>query len=240
MKSSKLKAQSLRETPSFKAPTLLRARSFGSWLFEFILSFDSLSFELSARSFGLWILSLSLSGELAALAASAGEPPAWHLRATTQVDAAGIYFDQLVAPASVPIPPGHIRLAPAPSAGQTVTFNRAQINELIQQHAPELATTNWTGAAQIKVTRRTRALDEAEIKTFLTTTLQRDFVKEKGELELRFMRPWNPVTVVDEPLTLKVLDLPAAGVTPNFIVRFELVAGMENVGNWQVDRKSVV
>ena len=34
----------------------------------------------------------------------------------------------------------------------------------------------------------------------LTAALQRDYVKDLGELELRFARPWTPVTVPDEPL----------------------------------------
>jgi len=53
-------------------------------------------------------------------------------------------------------------------------------------------------------------------------------------LELRFGRPWVPVLVPDETLVLRVLDLPATGPSANFIVRFELQAGPDRLGPWQV------
>ena len=67
-----------------------------------------------------------------------------------------------------------------------------------------------------------RDLGEAELKELLTTVLQRDHVQDKGDLKLRFTRSWQPVTVSHEPITLKVLQLPTAGVSSDFIVRFEL------------------
>jgi len=51
---------------------------------------------------------------------------------------------------------------------------------------------------------------------------------------LRFTRPWNTVAIPDDPCTLKVLDLPTAGVSPSFVVRFELRTARETVGAWQV------
>ena len=71
---------------------------------------------------------LGLSGGLAASGVVAGELPVWQLRTTAQVDATGIYFDQLVAPPRI-APPAylpHIRLALAPSAGQTVPFQHTR------------------------------------------------------------------------------------------------------------------
>jgi flagella basal body P-ring formation protein FlgA len=127
-----------------------------------------------------------------------------------------------------------IRLADAPAFGQTASLSRAQLAALREKAAPELATNGWSGAAQIRVARRARLLNENELHDLLTATLQREVVKERGELELRFSRPWTAVQVPDEPLELKVLDLPASGVTPNFIVRFELVSGQDRVGPWQV------
>ena len=161
--------------------------------------------------------------------------PACELRTAAQVDAAGIYLDKLIVS-----PPAHfamIRLAPAPTAGQTVTLNRAQITELLQprlRDTPSLAAINWTGAPLIKITRRTRVIEEAEVKALLTMSLQRNCVKDRGELELRLTRPWTTMTIVDELPTVKLLELPSAGVAPNFIIRFELFAGDESVGNWQV------
>ena len=44
----------------------------------------------------------------------------------------------------------------------------------------------------------------------------------------------EPANVPDEPLTLKILDLPTLGVTPFFIVRFELRTARESLGTWQL------
>ncbi len=156
----------------------------------------------------------------------------WSLLPAVQVDATGIYLDQVVAGAPADVP--HLRLAPAPAFGRPLTLNPNQLNELLQQSAPELATTNWNGATQIKITRRTRQLTEAELRDLLTASLQQDYVKERGDLELRFMRAVPATTIVDEPLTVKLLDLPSAGVSANFIARFELKAGEETIGNWQI------
>lgn len=179
-----------------------------------------------------WLFILCLAAGPASPNDSFGEPAGWQLRPTTQVDATGIHLDQLFSGTPADLP--RILLAPAPPAGRVFTFNRAQVSELLQQPSLEFAPTNWSGAAQIRIARRTRALEESEIKTLLTAALQRDFVKERGELEIRFTRPWPPITLVDEPLTLKVVDLPSSGVTPNCIVRFELQAGEEVLGHWQV------
>ncbi len=161
-----------------------------------------------------------LSLGLALTAAAAVEPLGWSLLPAVQVDATGIHLDQIVAGATAETP--HIRLAPAPVANRAVTFTTAQINDLLQQSAPELVSTNWSGAAQVKISRRTRTLTESEIKELLVTSLQQNYVKDRGELELRFSRPVPAAIVLDEPLTVKLLDLPTAGVTANFIARFEL------------------
>jgi flagella basal body P-ring formation protein FlgA len=82
--------------------------------------------------------------------------------------------------------------------------------------------------------RADRPFTESDLLTLLTTTLQRDYVKDRGELELRLSQPWKSRTVPDEPLTLKVLDLPTLGVTPLFIVRFELRTEQGSLGAWQL------
>lgn len=173
-----------------------------------------------------------LSLGLVLSAAAADESVGWSLLPAVQVDATGIHFDQIVAGAPAGVP--HLRLAPAPNAGRTLSFTPAQLNELLQKNAPELATTNWTGAPQIKISRRIRNVTESDLKELLTGTLQQEYVKERGELELRFVRPVTTMNLVDEPLTVKMLDLPSAGVTANFIARFELRAGEEVVGTWQI------
>lgn len=174
----------------------------------------------------------SLSLGLVLTAAAANESFGWSLLPAVQVNATGIYLDQIVAGATADTP--HIRLASAPVTGRPVTLSTAQINDLLQQSAPELVNTNWSGAAQIKISRRTRVLAESEIKELLTSELQQNHVKDRGELELRFTRTVQAAVVPDELLTIKLLELPTAGVTANFLARFELRAGEEVVGNWQI------
>ncbi len=69
--------------------------------------------------------------------------------------------------------------------------------------------------------------------TLLTATLQKNYVKDKGELELNFKQPWVAPILPDEPLTVKILELPAGGVTPSFIIRFQLCTVTQTVGTWQ-------
>lgn len=79
----------------------------------------------------------------------------------------------------------------------------------------------------------TRAVTEAELLTLLTTTLQNEYVKDRGELELSLTQAWKPPTLPDEALTLKILELPTAGVTSAFIVRFQLCSPEKTLGTWQ-------
>ena len=78
-----------------------------------------------------------------------------------------------------------------------------------------------------------RTLSEPELKDLLTTALQRDYVRDLGQLELTLTRPWPTLSVPDAVLTLKVVELPTLGVTTAFIVRFDLFAGEEKIGTWQ-------
>ncbi|HTG45442.1 MAG TPA: flagellar basal body P-ring formation chaperone FlgA [Verrucomicrobiae bacterium] len=124
-------------------------------------------------------------------------------------------------------------LGPAPQIGRPVFFSRAQVNDLFTKKAPELACSNWTGADRIRITRATRILNQAMLSELLTSALQSEQVKDRGDLELRFTRPWSNLVVPDEPLSLKILEIPSSGVSPNFICRFELTAGGEAFGVFQ-------
>jgi flagella basal body P-ring formation protein FlgA len=79
----------------------------------------------------------------------------------------------------------------------------------------------------------TRVLTEAGALALLTATLQTNYVKDKGDLELAFTQPWIAPVLPDEPLTVKILELPTAGVTPSFIIRFQLCTATQTVGIWQ-------
>jgi flagellar basal body P-ring formation protein FlgA len=88
--------------------------------------------------------------------------------------------------------------------------------------------------ASLRVVLPPRPFSEAELVGLLTATLQRDYVKDKGELELRLTRPWPTRNVPDEPLTIRILDLPPKGVTASSIIRFELRTERESLGTHQM------
>ena len=144
----------------------------------------------------------------------------------------GIFLTDLISnKTGDPLP--RIQLAPAPLIGRPVVLTRAQISALLSKAAPDVTCTNWSGAERVKVARAVRVVNEVVLKELLTETLQRESVKDRGDLELRFNRPWNPLVVPDEALSLKVLEMPTSGVSPSFICRFELMAGGEVAGNYQ-------
>jgi flagella basal body P-ring formation protein FlgA len=188
--------------------------------------------------FGIWIFcrcgSLILGMSVACLsgpmlASAAAEPSAFALRQSAQVDSEGVFLDQVLDCTGLPA----LWLCDAPAFGKTTVLTRAKIIELAKENAPELACTNWSGPDSVHITRRARTLGEADALEMLRSALQEQCVKEKGELELRFARPWTPSNVPDEPLTLRVTELPNAGVTPAFIARFEIRTARETVGTWQ-------
>ena len=78
-----------------------------------------------------------------------------------------------------------------------------------------------------------RACSEADVVGLLTARLQNDYVKDRGDLELTLKQPWIAPSLPDEPLTVKILELPTVGVTPSFIVRFQLCTARETLGTWQ-------
>jgi flagellar basal body P-ring formation protein FlgA len=169
---------------------------------------------------------------LAGTASVKAEEVSWQLRPAVQVDGEGVFLNQLVdCSSNVP----SARLCDAPAFGKTTVLSRAQLIELAKTAGVEAVLTNWSGAENTRVSRRSKTLGETEALQMLTSYLQTENVKERGELELRFSRPWTALTVPDEILTLKVMDLPSSGVMPVFIARFEFqtVRG-ERLGPWQV------
>jgi flagella basal body P-ring formation protein FlgA len=103
-----------------------------------------------------------------------------------------------------------------------------------------LTLTNWTGGGAVRVSRRIRTLEDSDIVELLTAALQKEYVKNQGELELHLTRPWPRPQAPDEPLTVKIGEMPLLGVMPSFVVNFELLAGKERVGAWQVPLRASV
>jgi flagellar basal body P-ring formation protein FlgA len=167
----------------------------------------------------------------------ADETPAWQLAATAQVDSSGVYLKQLTQ-SGEPLPT--VRLCDAPEFGKTLDLTRQQVSDLLAAASPGLTVTNWTGANAVEISRRTHTLTEADTLALLTATLQRDYVKDRGELELDFTQPWDAPTVPDEPLTVKILESPGEGVERQFILRFELCTASETVGIWQASLQAHV
>ncbi len=159
---------------------------------------------------------LAVALSRSACGASADQPATLQLLPEAQVDSTGIFLHQIIITYDPSMALPQLRLASAPGLGQTARLSRSQITELVQKYEPSgLPTTNWSGALEVRVTRRTRQLVDSDMTQLLAATLQRESVKDKGELELQFTRPWIPVIVPDEPLTVKVIDLihrsPGAG-----------------------------
>jgi flagellar basal body P-ring formation protein FlgA len=185
------------------------------------------------RGVSLSFLLCALCSLFSASFAASSESASWPLATEAKVDSRGIFLRNVVAQTfTQPLP--EIRIADAPVFGRFAVYTRAQLNDLLAKAAPELIPV-WSGPERIRVVRRSRMLDETEVRQMLTSTLQNEQVRERGELELRFVRPWAPLVVPDEALTLRVLDMPNLGVTPNFIARCELKAGEEIVGVWQIN-----
>jgi flagella basal body P-ring formation protein FlgA len=183
----------------------------------------------AARILAFLILYACLGGGFA-FCLPATEPSSFQLRPAAQADSTGVFLDQLVQ-SDQPLCP--LRLCDAPAFGRVTVLTRARVEELLREAGAGLAVTNWTGAEAVRVSRRTRAFTESDLLILLTATLQQEYVKDKGELELRSTRPWTELNLPAEPLALKILELPTAGVTPAFIVRFELRTAREGLGVWQ-------
>ena len=93
------------------------------------------------------------------------------------------------------------------------------------------------GAASVTtnaVPRPPRRLEEAELCKLLTDYLNEDGGATGAEWELRFTRPWTPVSVPDEPLKVELLEPALNRITATSILRFEIRAGRLPVGVWQV------
>ncbi len=165
----------------------------------------------------------------------AGEAPSFQLNAAVCVSGDGVYLPQLFT-TTEPLPA--VKLCAAPVFGKSLTLSRAQVCELLTANAADVKT-NFSGDA-IKISRRTRTFGESDLLGLLTATLQKGYVKDKGQLELKLAQPWNPLVLPDEPLTLDVQELPLAGVAPGFIARFTLRTADETLGTWTANLRAHV
>jgi len=190
---------------------------------------------LSARS-PSWLLLWACLGGGFALNTRAVETPPLQLLAAASVSGDGVFLPQVFASAD-PLPA--IRLADAPAFGKSLVLTRAQLADLLGANAPGVGT-NFSGPDAIKISRRSRTLGESDVLGLLISTLQHDYIRDRGQLELRLAQPWTALVVPDEPLTLEVTELPSSGVTTGFIARFTLRTATETLGNWSANVKASV
>ncbi len=184
-----------------------------------------------------WRLSAAMLATALHTSVVTGAAPAaleLELRPDVVVDSAGTFLHQVVTTVPESLSKQPVRLADAPPFGRAFNYSPEQISEMLRRIQPNLPEITWAGASPTRVLRRGRFLAEGELRELLTATLQGEQVRDRGTLEIGFGRPWSNVNLPDEPLTLRVLNMPATGVSPNFIVRFEIVSGAERFGPWQM------
>lgn len=163
----------------------------------------------------------------------ASQAESFELRRTIQVDGAGVFFRDLFKGGETNSTAA-VQLADAPKVGQAITWDGNQVRKLVAEKAGLELSTNLAGADRVTITRRTRLFTERELKDLLQAALQQDHVKDRGELELRFARPWNAIMIPDEPFTVRILDVPATGLSQSFVCRFEIVCSESRILEAQV------
>ncbi|MCX6863889.1 MAG: flagellar basal body P-ring formation chaperone FlgA, partial [Verrucomicrobia bacterium] len=90
----------------------------------------------------------------------------------------------------------------------------------------------WTGPESARISRAMRELGEAEVRDQITQELQRRFARNGGEIEVRLSRPWRSVSIPDESLDIRLLDLPTAGLQSLISLKVEGLVGGDAVGSW--------
>jgi flagella basal body P-ring formation protein FlgA len=90
-----------------------------------------------------------------------------------------------------------------------------------------------TNASATNVPRPPRRLEEDELRSLLAAALNQRRGEDGGEWEVRLTRPWTPITVPDELLTMEIVEPSFNRITSSCILRFELRAGQKTVGSWQ-------
>ena len=166
-------------------------------------------------------------------APEAAEASTFALRPAAQVNSDGVFLHQIVNAGDVALPTD-VKVADAPLFGRSVVLTRDRVFQTSKRALGESAGAALTGATGVLVTRASRELRETEVLLLLREALQREIVRDRGELELRLGRPWNVVAVPDEPLELRLVDVPATGLSPVTMVRFEMRTATDSAGAWQV------
>ncbi|MCX6871410.1 MAG: flagellar basal body P-ring formation chaperone FlgA [Verrucomicrobia bacterium] len=145
------------------------------------------------------------------------------------VHSEGVFSTDLIQ--GVPALP-RVRVAPAPQVGAWSQLSRTSVVEALRIAGVDLSLVRWTGPESARVSRAMRDLGEAEVRDRITQELQRRFARNGGEIEVRLSRPWRPVSIPDESLDIRLLDLPTAGLQSLISLKVEGLVGGDVVGSW--------
>jgi flagella basal body P-ring formation protein FlgA len=168
----------------------------------------------------------------AGVASAAPKVVSLHLPAELTLDAQGLRLPELAPTnATEALPPWVLHASPG--IGTPVLLSRSNLQQILSRPEFSLAVTQWTGAESIRLLRRTRTCADRDIQTLVAAALSAN-LEPSTELELQLARPWTPLAVPDDVLSVRVLGLPGTGIAPLFNARVELLAGSEVVGTWQI------
>ncbi len=145
------------------------------------------------------------------------------------VHSEGVFAADLIQ--GVPALP-RLRVAPAPAVGAWALVTRTSIVEALRVAGVDLRSLRWNGPETARVSRAMRDLAEAEVRDRITQELQRRHARDGGEVEVRLSRPWRTIQIPDEPLEIRLQDLPAAGLQSLISLKVEVLAAGESVGGW--------
>ena len=141
----------------------------------------------------------------------------------------GVFSTDLIQ--GIPALP-RIRVAPAPQVGAWSQLSRTSVVEALRIAGVDLSLVRWTGPESARISRAMRELGEAEVRDQITQELQRRFARNGGEIEVRLSRPWRSVSIPDESLDIRLLDLPTAGLQSLISLKVEGLVGGDAVGSW--------
>jgi flagella basal body P-ring formation protein FlgA len=91
-----------------------------------------------------------------------------------------------------------------------------------------------TNAPASTAPRPPRRLEAEELCTLLAGALNQRAGTDGGEWELRLTRSWAPLNVPDQPLKVDIIEPALSHVKATSILRFELRAGGQLLGSWQM------
>ena len=171
----------------------------------------------------------SLVAQVSAPMVAAPEPLVAVFATGAMVRSEGVFSTDLIQ--GIPALP-RVRVAPAPQVGAWSQLSRTSVVEALRIAGVDLSVVRWTGPESARISRAMRELGEAEVRDQITQELQRRFARNGGEIEVRLSRPWRSVSIPDESLDIRLLDLPTAGLQSLISLKVEGLGGGDAVGSW--------